>query len=65
MKYDMHKVFDAINTIKKQEVLAKNKEPDDFDYGIIRQLNDCAQQALYQLTRGVEGEPNHMELSIL
>ena len=63
-KYDILKVLSAIRDIHEQVPLAKEQEPDDFHYGLIKQLDDCGQKVLYLLTRGEEGTRCPMTLTL-
>lgn len=51
-EYNIQEVFNAIKIINKQALLAKDKEVDDFDYGLIVQLSSISQNILYHLCRG-------------
>ena len=64
-EYDPKEVYEAIDIIKKHADLAKESWADDFDYEMVRQLNECAQKALWCLTRGSEGQRCNMELTVL
>jgi hypothetical protein len=61
---DWKKLKAAIDEIHRQAALAKDQEPDDFNYEMVRQLDGCAQRALYMLTRGACGEPCHFKLEV-
>jgi len=58
------KFYKAIEVIHEQTALAKKDEPDDFNYEMMRQLDGCAQRALYMLTRGEQGERCHFQLEV-
>lgn len=55
----------AIDALHEAAAIAKREEPDDFDYGILQQLDKCAQKTLYMLTRGARGEKCGFTLSVL
>lgn len=65
MEFDYAKLFAAIDEIHVQAQKAKKEEPDDFDYGIIQQLDGCAQRALYHLTRGDQGTRSDLQLAVI
>lgn len=63
--YDIKEVLNAIRVIHAQCKGAKNHEADDFDYGLIQQLDEVAQKVLWHLTRGEEGIPTRLDLSVV
>lgn len=62
MPVDYKKVFEAIDVLHEQTKIAKKDEPDDFNWGLLWDLDHRAQKIMWQLTRGERGEPNHLEL---
>lgn len=61
-EYDLNKVLDAIRTINEQTILAKEHEPDDFNYSLFLEIDKVAQKGLWHLTRGQEGTPDKLKL---
>lgn len=57
-------VISLIEKLKKLAEQSKDETDDDFDNGLIQQLNTIAQKMLYQLTRGGDGTSDHLELKV-
>jgi hypothetical protein len=58
-------VFEAIAVLHAKVAEAKDNEPDDFNYGLLCDLDHHAQRILWHLTRGEEGEKNHLQLTLI
>jgi hypothetical protein len=64
MPVNYKKVFDAIETLHQQAAIATKDDPDDFNWGLLYELDHCAQRALWHLSRGEQGELNHLPLTV-
>ena len=61
----MTKTLKALEDLRVAIESELRDEPDDFNWSTMRQLNDYAGCALWHLTRGEKGIPNHLKLKVI